>query len=229
MDGRLKDWANLARYRAADALLAAPSRGERRVVFMGDSITDFWDDPARSPGFFPGRPYVNRGISGQTTGQMLIRFRPDVLRLKPEVVVILAGTNDIASSFEEPTVQAVRDNLTSMVALARDEGVRVVLASLLPVSDYGKRADGTPRPQVARRPPATILALNDWMRRYAAESGAVYLDYHSAMVDERGWLKAELSGDGLHPNEKGYEVMAPLAAAAIARALDATPGPRGRK
>jgi lysophospholipase L1-like esterase len=219
MEGLIKHWPNLERYRADNAALPPPSNGQKRVVFMGDSITDQWDDPAWSSGFFPGQPYVNRGINGQTTAQMLVRFRPDVIRLQPQVVVILAGTNDLASSFPEPSLPAIRDNLTSMVELAQGNGMRVVLASLLPVSDYGKRADGTVRPQVARRPPATILAINEWIKRYAEEVGAVYLDYHSAMVDGRGWLKPELSGDGLHPNQNGYEVMTPLAARAIAAAL----------
>lgn len=219
MEERLEDWPALARYRDDNARTAAPARAERRVVFMGDSITDFWDDAARSPGFFPGEAYVNRGISGQTTAQMLIRFRPDVIRLMPAVVVILAGTNDIASHSEPETVQAVEDNLTSMAELARVHGMRIVLSSLLPVSDYGKRADGTPRPQIARRPPPVIRAINAWMKRYADENSLVYLDYHSAMTDGSGLLKAELSNDGLHPNEKGYEIMAPLARQAIVAAL----------
>jgi acyl-CoA thioesterase-1 len=219
LEERLLDWPLLARYRDENAKLPAPAGKEKRVVFMGDSITDFWDDPARSPGFFPGEPYVNRGISGQTTAQMLIRFRPDVLRLRPAVVVILAGTNDISNHGGPETVQAVEDNLTSMAELARAHDVRVVLASLLPVSDYGKRADGTPRPQTARRPPPVIRAINAWMKEYAAANSLVYLDYHSAMADGSGQLKAELSNDGLHPNEKGYEVMAPLARRAIVAAL----------
>jgi lysophospholipase L1-like esterase len=184
---------------------------------MGDSITDSWDDP-RYGGFFPGKPYVNRGISGQTTPQMLIRFRPDVLALKPEVVVILAGTNDLAGNTGPTTLEAVEDNLASMAELARAEGVRVVLASLLPVSDYEKR-DGTPIVQTARRPPAHIRALNEWLRSYAAGHGLTYLDYYAATADEHGFLKDELSDDGLHPNAKGYEVMAPLAERAIAEAL----------
>jgi lysophospholipase L1-like esterase len=220
-EARLQDWPALARYREANAKLAPPSKGERRVVFMGDSITDSWDDP-KYGGFFPGKPYVDRGISGQTTPQMLIRFQPDVLALRPSVVVILAGTNDIAGNTGPMTLEAIEDNLASMAELAHAHGVRVVLASLLPVSDYEQR-DGKPINQTARRPPEKIRALNEWMKSYAAAHGAVYLDYYAATVDERGFLKDELSEDGLHPNAKGYEVMAPLAERAIAAAL------KGRK
>jgi lysophospholipase L1-like esterase len=216
-ESRLRDWPALARYREANAKLAPPAKGERRVVFMGDSITDSWDDP-RFGGFFPGRPYVNRGISGQTTPQMLVRFRPDVLALGPEAVVILAGTNDIAGNTGPTTLEAVEDNLASMVELARANGVRVVLASLLPVSDYEQR-DGKPIVQTERRPPAQIRALNEWLKSYAAAHGLVYLDYYTATADERGFLKDELSDDGLHPNAKGYIVMTPLAERAIAEAL----------
>lgn len=216
-EATLKDWPALARYRDANAKVAPPSKGERRVVFMGDSITDGWTNP-KYGGFFPGKPYVDRGISGQTTPQMLIRFRPDVLALRPEVVVILAGTNDLAGNTGPVTLEAIEGNLASMSELARAGGVRVVLSSLLPVSDYEKR-DGKPIIQTTRRPPEQIRALNEWMKRYAAENGATYLDYYSAMVDERGFLKAELSEDGLHPNAQGYAVMAPLAEQAIAAAL----------
>ena len=216
-EARLKDWPALSRYRDANAKLAPPAKGESRVVFMGDSITDGWDDP-RYGGFFPGKPYVDRGISGQTTPQMLVRFRPDVIALGPKAVVILAGTNDIAGNTGPMTLGAIEDNLASMAELARAHGIRVVLASLLPVSDYEKR-DGKPIIQTTRRPPEQIRALNEWMKRYAAENGATYLDYYSAMVDDKGFLRDELSEDGLHPNAKGYEVMAPLAERAIASAL----------
>lgn len=214
---RLKDWPNLGRYREANAQLAPPAKNETRVVFMGDSITDNWSKPGFG-GFFPGRPYINRGISGQTTPQMLIRFRPDVIALRPKVVVILAGTNDIAGNTGLTTLEAIEDNLASMSELARADGIRVVLSSLLPVSDYEKR-DGKPIIQTARRPPAEIRALNEWMRNYAAARGETYLDYFSAMADDKGFLKEELSEDGLHPNAKGYAVMAPLAEQAIAAAL----------
>src|SRR5262245_16760220 len=213
---RLKDWPQLARYRDDNTKLNPPAKNEQRVVFMGDSITDGWDAPDMG-GFFPGKPYVNRGISGQTTPQMLIRFRPDVIDLKPKVVVILAGTNDLAGNTGPTTLEAIEANLISMVELAQAKKIRVVLASLLPVSDYEVR-DGKPINQTMRRPPEKIKALNDWMKQYAAQNHLTYLDYYSAMVDEKGFLKDELSNDGLHPNKKGYEVMTPLASAAIAKA-----------
>ena len=216
-EARLRDWPAVSRYSETNAKLAPPAKGEQRVVFLGDSITDSWDDP-RFGGFFPGKPYVNRGIGGQTTPQMLIRFRPDVIALKPKVVVILAGTNDIAGNTGPATPEAIEDNLTSMAELARAHGIRVVLASILPVSDYETR-DGKPVIRTTRRPPEQIKTLNAWMRRYAAENALIYLDYYSPMADERGFLKDELSDDGLHPNEKGYAVMAPLAEQAIVAAL----------
>jgi len=214
---RLNDWPALARYREDNNKTVAPAKNEQRVVFMGDSITDSWDDP-RYGGFFPGKPYLNRGISGQTTPQMLIRFRRDVIELKPKLVVILAGTNDIAGNTGPTTLDAIADNLSSMAELATAHGIRVVFASLLPVSDYEMR-DGKPIVQTVRRPPAQILALNKWVKDYAATNHHGYLDYFSAMVDDKGFLKDELSNDGLHPNEQGYAVMAPLAEAAIATNL----------
>jgi len=214
---KLNDWPALARYREDNKKVMAPAKNEQRVVFMGDSITDGWDAP-NNGGFFPGKPYLNRGISGQTTPQMLIRFRRDVIELKPKVVVILAGTNDIAGNTGPTTLEAIEDNLTSMVELATEHGIRVVLASLLPVSDYEVR-DGKPINQTTRRPPAQILALNAWIKDYAKAHHHVYLDYFSAMVDDKGFLKDELSNDGLHPNPQGYVVMAPLAEAAITASL----------
>ena len=211
------DWPNLARYGGENKNVAPPAKNERRVVFMGDSITDSWDNPVNG-GFFPGKPYVNRGISGQTTPQMLIRFRRDVIELRPKVVVILAGTNDIAGNTGPMTLEAIEDNLQSMAELARAHGIRVVLSSLLPVSDYEIR-DGKPLTQTVRRPPEQILALNNWMKEYARANRLVYLDYFSAMVDDKGFLKDELSNDGLHPNPQGYAVMAPLAEVAIAATL----------
>jgi lysophospholipase L1-like esterase len=218
LEARLKDWPALARYRGDNAKTAAPNKQEQRVVFMGDSITDSWDDP-KYGGFFPGKPYIDRGISGQTTPQMLIRFRADVTALMPKVVVILAGTNDIAGNTGPTTLQAIEDNLTSMAELARANGIRTVLASLLPISDYEKTKEGKPIIRTTQRPPEQIKALNEWMRKYAAENKLTYLDYYSAMIDEKGFLKDELSEDGLHPNQKGYAVMAPLAEQAIVAAL----------
>lgn len=220
LETRLRDWPALGRYRDDNGKTVVPAKNEKRVVFMGDSITDGWDDPQYG-GFFPGKPYVNRGISGQTTPQMLIRFRPDVIALQPEVVVILAGTNDIAGNTGPMTLGQIEDNLASMAELARTHRIRVVLASVMPVSDYEKTADGQPRNQTTRRPPEKIKALNEWIRTYASVNKLTYLDYYSATVDDKGFLKDELSNDGLHPNDKGYQVMAPLAEAAIERALKA--------
>jgi len=214
---RLSDWPAIARYHEANTTTAPPGKNEARVVFMGDSITDSWDDP-KFGGFFPGKPYIDRGISGQTTPQMLIRFRPDVIALHPKVVVILAGTNDLAGNTGLMTLEAIEDNLISMCELARANHIEVVLSSILPVSDYDLR-DGKPIVRTVQRPPDKILALNTWMKKYAAENKLVYLDYHSAMMDEKGLLKDELSEDGLHPNVKGYAIMAPLAEQAIAKAL----------
>jgi lysophospholipase L1-like esterase/mannose-6-phosphate isomerase-like protein (cupin superfamily) len=216
-ESRLRDWPALARYRDDNAKVTAPSRNEQRVVFMGDSITDGWD-ATNNGGFFPGKPYINRGISGQTTPQMLIRFRPDVIELKPKVVVILAGTNDIAGNTGPTTLDAIEDNLTMMAELARANDIRVVFASLLPISDYEVR-NGQPIIQSQRRPPDQIKALNEWMKSYAVAHHLTYLDYYSAMVDEKGFLKNELSDDGLHPNVAGYAVMNPLAEAAIVSSL----------
>jgi lysophospholipase L1-like esterase len=204
------DWANLGRYHDENAKVPPPTPLENRVVFMGDSITDAW---GRTHGkFFPGKPYINRGISGQTTPQMLIRFRPDVINLTPKVVVILAGTNDIAGNTGPATLEEIEGNLTSMVQLAQANQIRVVLSSVMPVCDYIK-------PQTERRPPDKIVALNKWIESYCAKNGLVYLDYYSAMLDDRKMLKQELTYDGLHPNDAGYVVMAPLAEEAIAKAL----------
>src|SRR5882672_6148317 len=217
-EARLKDWPALARYHEANTKVTAPVKNEQRVVFMGDSITDNWSRPQYG-GFFPGKPYINRGISGQTTPQMLIRFRPDVIALKPEVVVILAGTNDIAGNTGPMTLQSIEGNLASMFELARASDVRVVIASVLPVSDYAKNTEGKPINQTTRRPPEKIIAINEWLKKQATQNGLTYLDYFSAMVDEKGFLKEELSNDGLHPNDKGYVVMQPLVEQAIATAL----------
>lgn len=206
----LQDWANLGRYREDNVKLGPPAPGENRVVFMGDSITDAW---GRTHGkFFPGKPYVNRGISGQTTPQMLVRFRPDVIDLKPKVVVILAGTNDLAGNTGPETVDQIEGNLASMAQLAQANHIRGVLASVTPVCDCF-------RPQTAKRPPAQIVALNAWIKNYCGRNGFVYLDYYSAMVDDHEMLKKDLTLDGLHPNDAGYEIMSRLASAAIAQAL----------
>ena len=211
------DWPNLARYDNDNKTVAPPAKNEQRVVFMGDSITDSWDNPAFG-GFFPGKPYVNRGISGQTTPQMLIRFRRDVIELKPKVVVILAGTNDLAGNTGSTTLEAIEDNLKSMAELANANRIRVVFASVLPVSDY-KMRDGKQLVQTVRRPPEKILALNQWIQEYARSNHHTYLDYFSVMVDDKGFLRDELTYDGLHPNVQGYAVMAPLVETAIKASL----------
>jgi lysophospholipase L1-like esterase len=213
-DKILHDWPNLGRYAEANTTLAAPAKLELRVVFMGDSITDAWASP-QFGGFFPGKPYVDRGISGQTTPQMLIRFRPDVIALQPKVVVILAGTNDIAGNTGPMTLAQIEANLVSMAELAKANKIRVVLASVLPVSNYGHDRQGKPLDMRINRPPERILELNAWVKKYAADKGHTYLDYFSAMVDAQGLLQQELSEDGLHPNAKGYAVMSPLAEEAI--------------
>ena len=206
----LQDWANLARYREANAKLVAPAAGEKRVVFMGDSITDMWAE-SRFGGFFPGKPYVDRGISGQTTPQMLIRFRQDVIDLKPKVVVILAGTNDIAENTGKETLEEIGDNIASMSELARANGIRVVLCSVLPASDFHWHPGLEPAPK--------IRELNEWIKQYAAKNGIVYVDYYSSLANSDGGLKAEFSPDGVHPNKAAYDVMGPLAEAGIAEAL----------
>jgi lysophospholipase L1-like esterase len=214
----LRDWPELARYRDANAKLSAPPKTEQRVVFLGDSITDVWVKP-QFGGFFPGKPYIDRGISGQTTPQMLIRFRPDVIALHPKAVVILAGTNDLAGNTGPTTLGEIEANLASMSELARVNRIRVVLASVLPVSNYGRDRDGNPVDQRLKHPPEKILELNAWLRKYAADNKHVYLDYFSATVDDQGLLKKDLSEDGLHPNAQGYAVMSPLAEQAIQTAL----------
>jgi acyl-CoA thioesterase I len=213
-DVRRRDWANLARYREANRLLAAPANGENRVVFMGDSITDAWPQP-RYGTFFEGKPYVGRGISGQTTPQMLVRFRQDVIDLKPKVVVILAGTNDIAGNTGPITNEEIQGNLASMAQLAKANGIKVVLSSIQPVSNY----HATAAPQTVLRPMERIRAVNAWMKKFAADQGHVYLDYGPAMSDDKGLLRTELSADDLHPNAQGYAIMGPLAEAAIKQAL----------
>lgn len=205
----LTDWAGLIRYGSEDAEIRPPAPTEDRVVFLGDEITEFWG--RGNARFFPGKPYWNRGIAGQTTPQMLVRFRQDVIALKPKVVVILAGTNDLAGVTGPATEGVMAENFMSMTELAKFNGIRVVLASVTPVCDCVK-------PQVALRPQGKIVGLNGWIKDYAARSGSVYLDYYAAIADGRN-LKKELTSDGLLPNDAGYSVMAPLAEKAIAQAL----------
>lgn len=210
MQQRLADWPELQRYRDANARLRAAVPGQARVVLFGDSITEGWGREG-SEAFFPGKGWLNRGISGQTTAQMLVRFPQDVLALKPQVVVILAGTNDIAGNTGPSTQAMIEDNLHAMVDLARAHGIAVVLASVLPVSDYPWLAGTAPAPKVR--------ALNTALKRYADAQHLVYLDYYTPMANAGGGLDPQLADDGVHPTAKGYAVMAPLAEAAVKRAL----------
>lgn len=197
------DFGELARYRSANAALKPPAIGENRVVFFGDSITDKW----RLDDYFPGKSYLNRGISGQTTPQMLIRFRQDVIELHPKVVVILAGTNDIAGNTGPMRLEDIEANYASLAELARAHDIKVIYSSVLPVNNY------TPESQdlFAQRSPEKIRQLNRWLKNYCAADSDVFLDYFAAMVDDKGLLKRDLAEDGLHPNAAGYKIMAPLA------------------
>jgi lysophospholipase L1-like esterase len=210
------DWPFLAKYRDTDKELPLPARGQARVVFMGDSITEGWGQKGTATSldraaFFPGKPYINRGISGQTTPQMLVRFRQDVIELKPKAVVVLAGINDIAENTGKMTLGEIGNNIASMSELARANGIRVVLCSVLPASEFHWHKGLEPAPKVK--------ALNAWIKEYAAKNGFVYVDYYSRMANSEGGLGPELSPDGVHPNKAGYEIMAPLAEAGIAEAL----------
>ena len=206
---QLQDWNQLGRYHADNARLKAQPAEAGRVVFYGDSITDGW----KLPQWFAGKPYVNRGIGGQTTAQMLVRMYPDVIVLKPAAMILLAGTNDIARNNGQQTLEMITNNFEAIATLARAQNIKVILCTVLPISDY------TARPQSARRPPADILKLNAWIKEFAARTGATVADYYAATVDEKGFLKDGFSGDGLHPNAKGYDLMAPVAQAAIEQAL----------
>jgi lysophospholipase L1-like esterase len=203
------DWPNLQRYRDANAALPPPARGEKRVVFIGDSITDVWTKYFDTQ--FAGKPYVNRGIDGQTTPQMLVRFRQDVIALRPAAVVILAGVNDIAGNTGPSTLDMIENNLMSMADLARANHIAVVLCSLLPAAKFPWRPELAPAPQ--------IVALNSWMKRYAAQNAVTFVDYWTAMADEENGLPTALSRDGVHPNEAGYRVMVPLVERGIRSAL----------
>jgi lysophospholipase L1-like esterase len=209
------DFGQLARYHDANASLKPPLLAENRVVFFGDSITDIW----KLEDYFPGKPYLNRGIGGQTTPQMLVRFRQDVIDLHPKVVLILAGTNDIAGNTGPMRLEDIEADYASLAELARANHITVVFSSVLPVHNY------TPKSQdpFAQRSPEKILALNRWLQNYCAANDLVYLDYFTALVDDKGLLKRELAEDGLHPNAAGYKIMAPLAETAIGKALASKP------
>jgi lysophospholipase L1-like esterase len=206
------DFGMLKRYRDADAALKPPAPGENRVVFFGDSITDIW----KLDEYFPGKPYVNRGIGGQTTPQMLVRFRQDVIDLQPRVVIVLAGTNDIAGNTGPMRLQDIEADYGSLAELARAHDIKVIYCSVLPVHNYTERS----KDFFAQRSPEKILELNRWLKNYCSytSNSCVYLDYFSAMVDDKGLMKKDLADDGLHPNAAGFKIMAPLAEAAIEKA-----------
>jgi len=229
---QLRDWNQLGRYHKANQELKTQPADPKRVVFMGDSITDLW----KLNDSFKDKPYVNRGIGGQTTPQMLVRMYPDVIELKPAAMILLAGTNDIAGNTGPATAEMIEQNIMAMTELAQKHGIKVMLCSVLPVSDYPfLRQSGQVAPPPASgpgrgpmratkmtdgHPAGDILKLNTWMKDYAGRANAIYVDYFSALVDEKGWLKDAYSGDGLHPNAEGYKVMAPIAGAAIQKALE---------
>jgi len=205
-----QDWPNLNRFKDENEKLGSPKKGENRVVFMGNSITQGWSETC--PEFFAGKPYINRGISGQTTPQMLVRFRADVIALKPSVVVILAGTNDIAGNTGPSTIEMIADNLYSMAELAKANGIKVVLSSVMPVLDYPWKP--------GLEPADKIIALNKLIKEYADKNKIVYLDYFSAMANDQKGMKKEYSYDGVHASKAGYELMGPMAEAAIKKALN---------
>lgn len=207
----LNDFGELHRYQDANKQLAPPAQDEKRVIFYGDSITDGWKLDA----YFPGKGYINRGISGQTTPQMLIRFRQDVIDLSPKVIVILAGTNDIAGNTGPMTLDQVEANYASMAELARIHSIRVIFSSVTPIHNYTARSQN----MFLTRSQQKIEELNRWLRLYCEQNGLVYLDYFRAMVDDHGMMRQELADDGLHPNDAGYKIMAPLAESAIEKAL----------
>jgi lysophospholipase L1-like esterase len=211
MEAKLADWPQLGRYRAENAALVPAAAGEQRVVFYGDSITDGWGRRAGTGDFFPGKSYVNRGISGQTTPQMVVRFRQDVIDLHPAAVVILAGTNDVAGNTGPMTPEMTEGNFQSMIDLAKANGIRVIVASITPATDYPWHR--------GLEPVAKIHVLNTWLQDYCAAHGVTYLDYFSAMADANGGMKPGISVDGVHPNAQGYAIMMPLAQAAIDKAL----------
>lgn len=205
-----QDWPNLERFKDENAELGLPKPDEKRIVFMGNSITEGWID--KHPDFFSGKPYVNRGISGQTTPQMLLRFRADVINLKPAVVVILAGTNDIAGNTGPSTLEMIMDNLISMAELAKANNIKVILSSVLPAYDYPWRPGLEPWEKIAE--------LNEMIKTYSEKNGILYLDYYSSMADDRGGMINDYTYDGVHPNEAGYDVMEPLVEKAIEKVLN---------
>ncbi len=204
-----QDWPDLNRFRKQNKSIGLAAEGEHRIVFMGNSITEGW--PNADPEYFANPNYINRGIGGQTTPQMLLRFRADVIDLQPNVVIILAGTNDIAGNTGPMTLEEIRDNIISMSELAKVNGIEVIISSVLPAHDYVWRPGLEPNIKIPK--------LNAMLEEYASTNGIIYLDYFSAMVDDRNGLPKELSEDGVHPTKEGYVIMKPLAEAAIKKAL----------
>lgn len=207
----MRDFGERYLYAQANAALPPPAKGEQRVVFLGDSITDGWDLAEA----FPGQPYVNRGIGAQVTAQMLLRFEQDVVALKPAAVVILGGTNDVSGFMQIETPDTILANINAMADIADARDIRVVLCALLPVNDYGENRGYLTK----ERPPATLRAVNDRLRALAAARGYAFADYAAAVMDERGLLTNAYTGDGLHPNAAGYARMVPVVRAAISEAL----------
>ncbi len=208
-EAQAQDWAALGHFAKANEQLQPPAADENRVVFMGNSITIGWLE--HYPEFFENKPYVNRGIGGQTTPQMLLRFRQDVVSLKPKVVVLLAGTNDIAGNTGPSTIGMIMDNIKGMIEIARSNNIKVVLASVLPAADYPWKPGCKPHIKIPK--------LNNLLLEYAEEHNLVYLDYFSAMKDHQNGMQEALAYDGVHPNLEGYQTMAPLTEAAIKKAL----------
>ena len=211
MGGKVQaqDWPNLNKYQNENANLKPVAQGDKRIVFIGDSITEFWS--VLNPEYFAGKPYVNRGISGQTSPQILIRFRADVIALKPATVVILAGINDIAGNTGPSTLEMIANNIFSMAELAKANQIKVILCSVLPAYDFSWKPN--------QNPAEKVVALNKMIKKYADANNILYVDYFSAMADERNGLKTAYSEDGVHPNKVGYQIMAPLAEKAITKVL----------
>jgi lysophospholipase L1-like esterase len=220
---QLNDWNQLSRYQDENQELKKKPYDPKRVAFMGDSITDFW----KLADHFPGKPYINRGISGQTTPQMLVRMYPDIIEHKPAAMVVLAGINDISQNTGPATAEMVEENIMAMTDLAQHNEIKVILCSILPVSDYAflkQQASGKVNPYMkvpvtATHPPEDILKLNAWMKQYAEKVNAIYVDYFSVLVDEKGFLKESCSEDGIHPNAEGYKIMTKTVEKAIEKAL----------
>jgi lysophospholipase L1-like esterase len=204
-----QDWANLTKYQKENANLEKPVAGQKRIVFLGDSITEFWTSV--NPEFFSAKPYINRGISGQTSPQMLLRFRADVIALNPSAVILLAGINDIAGNTGPSTIEMITDNIFSIAELAKANHIKVILCSVLPAYDFYWNPNSFPSEK--------IITLNAMIQKYANANGILYIDYYSAMVDDQKGLKAAYSNDGVHPNKNGYEIMNPLAEVAIEKVL----------